>query len=222
MRRNVEYYPGRLFKRYPCEFRRIEAHEDVDPAIDALVHLHGARWQASGYGGAFSSGDLEPFLREAAHDSFSEGRLRLWVLKIAGQTQAVLLGFLDNGVMHYFQKGFNPAFANEDLGTAVVALCVRDCFDDPQVRSFDFMGGGAAYKVMWARVARQTDFYGERAPAVGSNQVLSLGRAGVVQECAASVAAAVRKSRAAEAAEWLCKTGRIRRSAMRKDRIPEN
>jgi CelD/BcsL family acetyltransferase involved in cellulose biosynthesis len=156
MRRNVEYYPRRLFKRYSCEFRRIEAHEDVDPAIDALVHLHGARWQASGFAGAFSSGHLEPFLREAAHDSFTEGRLRLWILKIAGQTQAVLLGFLDNGVMHYFQKGFNPAFANEDLGTAVVALCVRDCFDDPQVRAFDFMGGGAAYKEMWARVARQT------------------------------------------------------------------
>ena len=82
--------------------------------------------------------------------------MRLWTLKIHDTIEAVLVGFLDNGVLHYFQKGFNPKYAKDDLGTAMLGLCVRECFDDEEVRAFDFMGGGAKYKELWARVSRDT------------------------------------------------------------------
>ncbi len=63
----------------------------------------------------------------------------------------MLLGFLDHGVLHYLQKGFNPAFAKDDLGTVLLALSVKACVEDPAVHAFDLMGGGAPYKDMWAR-----------------------------------------------------------------------
>ena len=88
--------------------------------------------------------------------SHAEGRLRLWTLFVNGAVEAALVGFLDHGILHYFQKGFNPAYAKDDLGTVVLSLSIRACFDDPQIRAFDFMGGGSPYKVHWARNERVT------------------------------------------------------------------
>lgn len=155
MRRNVDYYPRRLFKAHPsCRFERVQDGAVLEPAMDALVALHQARWRAQGQPGAFAGG-FDVFLREVMRDAFQASRLRLWTLKIDDRTEAALVGFLDNGVLHYFQKGFNPAYAKEDLGTAMLSLCIRDCFNDPNVRAFDFMGGGAAYKDLWARRSRE-------------------------------------------------------------------
>jgi CelD/BcsL family acetyltransferase involved in cellulose biosynthesis len=156
MRRNVEYYPRRLFRTHPdCEFRRVRFADQLEPAMDALVQLHQMRWRAKGEPGAFEHPVFEAFLRGVARQAFVAGRLALWTLTIEGRIEAALIGFVDNGVVHYFQKGFNPSFEKEDLGTAMLALCVRDCFDDPEVRAFDFMGGGAPYKSLWARAARE-------------------------------------------------------------------
>jgi hypothetical protein len=168
MRRNVEYYSRRLFKTYPsCRFERIRHTEDLEAAMDALVNLHQARWQAQGEPGAFSGG-FDVFLREIMRHAFRTSRLALWTLTIEGRIEAALVGFQDNGVLHYFQKGFNPAFAKEDLGTAMLALCVRDCFDDPEIRMFDFMGGGASYKDLWARRSRENLVCDIRRPTLGA------------------------------------------------------
>lgn len=159
MRRNVEYYGRRLFKRHRCEFRRATTSDDFELAFESLVRLHQSRWRAAGQFGSFADAGLESFLRGLARDTAHAGRLRLWTLAIDGKIEAALLGFLDNRVLHYFQKGFNPDYAKEDLGNAMLGLCIRDCFDDPQIRSFDFMGGGAEYKGMWARQSRETMLY---------------------------------------------------------------
>jgi hypothetical protein len=168
MRRNVEYYPRRLFKRYPsCVFARVQNACDLEPAMDALVRLHQARWQLQGEPGVFNP-SFEAFLREVMRDAFEKSRLVFWTLTIDGTIEAALVGFLDNGVLHYFQKGFNPAYFNEDLGTAMLGLCVRDCFEDPAIRSFDFMGGGAAYKSLWARMSRPNVVFEFQRPTLGT------------------------------------------------------
>ena len=155
MRRNVEYYPRRLFRLYPtASFQHVTTAADLDPAMDALVTLHRAWWRSRGEPGAFQA-SFEAFVREAARTSLELGQLRLWTLSIDGRIEAALIGFLDNGRLHYFQKGINPSFAKDDLGTALLALSIRDCFDDPGITAFDFMGGGAPYKDLWARQSRE-------------------------------------------------------------------
>jgi CelD/BcsL family acetyltransferase involved in cellulose biosynthesis len=156
MRRNVEYYARRLFKRYECQFQRVASNEELLTALEALVTLHIDQWRSRGEVGSLSNPLFQRFFRDAARNSFTESRLRVWTLRINGRIEAALLGFLDGGVLHYFQTGHNPAFAKDDLGTVLVSLCVRDCCDDPDIRAFDFMGGGADYKQMWARQARTT------------------------------------------------------------------
>ena len=156
MRRNVEYYARRLFKKYRCEFQRVNTDDELQTALAAMVDLHIGQWLSKGEIGSLSSPVFQRFLRDAARSSFADSRLRVWTLRIEGRIEGVLLGFLDDGILHYFQKGHNPAFSKDDLGTALVSLCIRDCCDDPHIRAFDFMGGGAAYKEMWARQVRLT------------------------------------------------------------------
>jgi CelD/BcsL family acetyltransferase involved in cellulose biosynthesis len=156
MRRNVEYYARRLFKKYRCEFQRVDSQDELQTALAAMVDLHIGQWLSKGEIGSLSSPVFQRFLQDAARSSFADSRLRVWTLRIEGRIEGVLLGFLDDGILHYFQKGHNPAFSKDDLGTALVSLCIRDCCDDPHIRAFDFMGGGAAYKEMWARQVRLT------------------------------------------------------------------
>jgi hypothetical protein len=178
MRRNVEYYPRRLFRTHPsCEFRHVRFAEELDPAMDALVRLHQLRWRAKGEPGAFEYPPFETFLRSVARQAFAAGRLALWTLSIDGRIEAALIGFVDNGIVHYFQKGFNPEFEKEDLGTAMLALCVRECFDDPGIRAFDFMGGGAAYKSLWARSVRENVVCEAQRATLGSALFQMKGRA---------------------------------------------
>jgi CelD/BcsL family acetyltransferase involved in cellulose biosynthesis len=166
MRRNSEYYSRRLFKHYDCEFRLVESPEELDSAVTDLVRLHQSRWHAVGELGAFSRPEVQSFIRDTMRLSLAAGRLRLWTLRIGGRVEAALVGFLDNGVLHYFQKGFNPAFAKDDLGTAILALSIRACCEDDGIAAFDFMGGGAPYKTLWARQERLTMLYEVSRPNV--------------------------------------------------------
>ncbi len=157
MRRNVEYYARRLFKLRSCEFSRATSRAEALGALSDLARLHQARWRAAGYPGSFSDRRVSDLLEDAVRDGFDAGRVRIWTLRIEGEVEGALIGFLDNHVLHYFQKGFNPAFTKDDIGTALLSLCIRDCFDDPQIHAFDFMRGGAPYKKLWARLERTTD-----------------------------------------------------------------
>jgi CelD/BcsL family acetyltransferase involved in cellulose biosynthesis len=119
--------------------------------MDALVRLHQARWNHKGYSGSFALPHFEEFLRTAVGHSLADQSLRLWTLEIDSNIAAVLVGFLENGVMHAFQAGFDPAYARDSLGTVMLGLCIRACIEEPGVREFDFMGGNDLYKDKWTR-----------------------------------------------------------------------
>lgn len=159
MRRNVEYYARRLFKSHDCEFRRVASRPEALAGLTMLARLHQSRWRAAGHPGVFGAPTVTSLLEDAVREEFDADRIRLWTLSIDGEVQGALIGFLDNHVLHYFQKGFNPAFSKHDIGTALLSLCVRDCFDDPKIHAFDFMSGGAPYKKLWAREERTTETF---------------------------------------------------------------
>jgi CelD/BcsL family acetyltransferase involved in cellulose biosynthesis len=125
----------------------------VDEALDDLMRLHQARWQAAGQPGSFSDPAVVGFLRAVSRAAANTGRLRLWRLSVDGVVEASLIGFVEDDTVHYFQTGFNPAMPKADLGTVVLALSIKACCDDPAIRVFDFMGG-VGYKAMWARQER--------------------------------------------------------------------
>jgi len=176
LRKNIGYYTRRLLKTHRCEFSRVGTSKELDEAVGALIRLHQARWRAKGEPGSFARPRFDTFLRDAMRDSFDTDRLRLWTLAIDGEMAATLLAFVDRGVVHYFQGGFDPAYARDSLGTVMLAMCVRDCFEAGDVREFDFMAGQGGYKESWTTMTRPNLELTMTRPGAGTLAYLAVAR----------------------------------------------
>lgn len=151
---NLERAVKHLFTTHNVEFRKVTTSEAFDEAIEALIRLHQARWQSKGEAGSFAHPLFGGFLRRAGQSGLIDGRLRFWTLSIDGRIAAALIGFYDNGIVHYFQGGFDLAYAKDSLGSVMVKLCIQDCIDAEEVSIFDFMGGSPEYKKHWTSAGR--------------------------------------------------------------------
>ena len=134
---------------------RVQTPDELDAVMDDLVRLHQRRWTAKGQPGSFAVGPFESFLREVARDCLERGRLGLWRLDAGGRAVAALIAFVDFGVAHYFQSGFDPD-AGESLGQVIVGLAIRDCVAADGIGGFDLMGGHSDYKSEWTDVTRES------------------------------------------------------------------
>ena len=155
IRTNVSYYTRRLFKTHECIFRSIDSLEEFEFAMETFVALHQARWRSKGQRGSFMQLRFKNFLTDVMQGGMRENRLRFWVLEIDKKISAVLVGFLHEGVLHYFQGGFDPAYAKDSIGTVMLGLCMKSCIDAKEVREFDFMGGESTYKEHWTKATRE-------------------------------------------------------------------
>ncbi|HVG21786.1 MAG TPA: GNAT family N-acetyltransferase, partial [Blastocatellia bacterium] len=122
-RKHLTRQMRRFSESFDCSFQRVETEDELEPALDALVRLHQARWTSKGEPGSFAIPGIEELLRGAARIGLAEGRLRLWTLKLNGQVVAVRIAFLDNGVVHAVQGGFDPAYTKESLGSVMLGMC---------------------------------------------------------------------------------------------------
>jgi CelD/BcsL family acetyltransferase involved in cellulose biosynthesis len=168
----------RFLESHECDFKRISRMEELEPAMDALVRLHQARWTSKGEPGSFALPGVENLLREAARLALADGRLRLWTLKLDGEVEAVRLAFLDNGIVHAFQGGFNPVYAKDSLGSVMLGLCIKDCLQDSEVFEYDFMGGTDSYKDWWSKAGKETVSLTCLRSGIRSLAYTGLGRAG--------------------------------------------
>jgi CelD/BcsL family acetyltransferase involved in cellulose biosynthesis len=153
-RYNIERCTRNLSKTHEAVFARVASSSELDATLDDFVRLHQMRWTSKGHAGSFAFPQFEAFLRVAIRQASDANQLRFWSYKLDGQCVATLVAFVENGVAHYFQGGFDPAYNKHSLGSVMVAQCLHDCVNDPTIREFDFMGGGSAYKDSWTEQTR--------------------------------------------------------------------
>jgi CelD/BcsL family acetyltransferase involved in cellulose biosynthesis len=148
-RNNVLRRTRRLFSSHDCKLKRVETTDELEPAMEALVRLHQARWLSKGEPGTFALPNVEQYLKEAMRTSLDEKRLGLTTLEVDGRVAAARLDFIDNHIAHAFQAGFDPTYPNQGLGSVMNGLCIRACIEDERVHEYDLMGGNAEYKESW-------------------------------------------------------------------------
>jgi CelD/BcsL family acetyltransferase involved in cellulose biosynthesis len=153
-RYNIERCTRNLSKMHEAAFARVTTQAELDATLDDFIRLHQMRWTSKGHAGSFAFPQFEGFLRTAIQQAFDSGHLRFWSYRLDGQCVATLVAFTQNGVAHYFQGGFDPAYSKHSLGSVMVAQCLQDCVADPTIHEFDFMGGGSAYKDSWTEQTR--------------------------------------------------------------------
>ena len=74
--------------------------------------------------------------------------LRLYGLRVKGQTIASLYAFTETDVMYCYLQGFDPEFTFFSPGTIILSRVIQDAIR-AKVRRIDFLRGQEDYKYRW-------------------------------------------------------------------------
>ena len=152
-RSNVRRRLRALHARYAVRLERVETDEDRLTALATLFRLHELRWRARGGSTAFHTPALLAFHRDFTRLALSEGWLRLYVLRLDGRPAAALYGLRFAETFYFYQSGFDPDFAADGVGLAMMAMAIREAIAEG-VAEYDFLHGAEPYKFLWTRQVR--------------------------------------------------------------------
>lgn len=175
-RRQSLHYALRDFKEWaeacPGGWRVERANDDetLRRALHAVGALHTARWRSEGVTGAFSSKRFVEFHNEYACKMLAEGRLELAWLSVAGQPVAGIYCFHANGKVYFYQSGRVMNVPSKvRLGIVMLILTLQEAIRKG-AREFDFLGGEAQYKRLFATGSR--DLIGFRVARPSARETL--------------------------------------------------
>ncbi|WP_146616463.1 GNAT family N-acetyltransferase [Kitasatospora sp. SolWspMP-SS2h] len=121
--------------------------------LDDLLRLHRLR-RAAAAGGASSFGaDRLPLHRLLVQGSAPGCGPAFQLARRGDEVVGVLYGFRWADRFAYYQTGWDPRFAADSLGTALVDAAIRACAAEG-VRTFDFLRGAEPYKYRFGAVDR--------------------------------------------------------------------
>ncbi len=147
-RANVGYYDRALHKVYAVEVGPVTDVGVLDGELTRLFELHGRRWNQRWLPGVFAGKRVQAFHRDAARRLLGKGWLRLFTLRLDGETQASLYCFRYGDRLCYYQGGFEPTLARLSLGTVLTARAMQTAIQE-ECRVFDFLRGDEPYKAKW-------------------------------------------------------------------------
>jgi CelD/BcsL family acetyltransferase involved in cellulose biosynthesis len=151
-RQNLNLARNRSARRGGFQIKRAQG-DAIAPAFEALVRLHGDRWEGRGEPGVLAAGPGLRFHREAMLGLDHAGLLRLYTLSIGGQIAAAQYGVACSGSHYVYLLGFDPHFAFESPGVLLMAHAIQEALAEG-CREVDFLRGREAYKYEWGAVDR--------------------------------------------------------------------
>jgi len=114
---------------------------------DDLIALHQVRWEREGRPGAFASRRFTRFHRELIGRSMGERpSVMLYRLRNEHGTIGCLYGFIENGMVLFYQSGFVDVEDNRlKPGLSTHACCLQECLERC-LDTYNFLAGEARYK----------------------------------------------------------------------------
>ncbi|MBV9848648.1 MAG: GNAT family N-acetyltransferase, partial [Armatimonadetes bacterium] len=152
-RSNLGYYDRALRKVFAVEVGPVTDAGALDDEMTRLFELHQRRWNQRWLPGVFGGRRVQRFHREAARALLERGNLRLFTLKLDGETQAALYCFAFGDRLCYYQGGFEPTLAKWSLGTVLTAHAMQSAIAEHRA-VFDFLRGDEPYKAKWTAQAQ--------------------------------------------------------------------
>jgi CelD/BcsL family acetyltransferase involved in cellulose biosynthesis len=145
-RRNLHVAENRL-RHDRAEFALVAPNE-VEDAVRELIRLHEARWQQRREIGMLATAALHNFHREAAARLARLGIVRLYTLRVAGETIAVQYNLRRGSRVFAYLSGFDPAHRRDSPGAALLAHSIR-CAIEEGASHFDFLRNREEFKYEW-------------------------------------------------------------------------
>jgi CelD/BcsL family acetyltransferase involved in cellulose biosynthesis len=129
--------------------------EQVAAALDDFFRLHRLRWAVDGGSQGITSPDIEAFHRCVVPVLASEGKARIYSLRLGPDVLASVYMLSDGPRRYFYQSGYDPAWGNRSPGLVLLARTIEDAFAEG-AQSYDFLRGEEAYKKEWATAERST------------------------------------------------------------------
>ena len=153
--------PGKLRKlrmaRHRAERREatieIATPETALDHLEALFHLHAARWESRGEAGVLADPAVQAFHRDATPRLAAAGLLWATLLRIEGQVAGVFHGLRRGQTLFAYLGGFDPAFAFESPGTVLMGHAL-DTMLAGGAGALNLLRGAEPYKYEWGAVDR--------------------------------------------------------------------
>jgi CelD/BcsL family acetyltransferase involved in cellulose biosynthesis len=150
----ARYYLRRIERDYPgawaCE---VVKSDDVDTALDELIHVHQAQWEGRGKEGAFGNDRLTAFYRDLAHRLCDRGWLRMYRLLVGGRLVSANLAIVYRDRFLHFVNGTDYSVPVQSPGVVLHYNMIARSIAEG-VREYDFMWGEEPYKYDWGAERR--------------------------------------------------------------------
>ena len=142
-----------LGQQFELRFDQVTAHRERCDMLAALIAFHERRWKEQGGSSAFITPAVVAFQDEVTRRALESGWLRMYVLRLNGETAAVMYGFNYGGRFYFYQHGFDDKYKAHSVGLVLMGLTIRAAIEEG-AGEFDMLWGVEPYKFLWARDAR--------------------------------------------------------------------
>ena len=139
-----------LYAAGDAQFEFCRTPDEVNKALDELTRLHTLRHASKGSSGSFHSSTYCDFHRKVMLSALKRDRLRLLVLRLDGKTVGVEYAFLCNGVLSFFQTGFDPEYQHLSPGHLLMMHIIDHAINEGATH-IDLLKGRYEYKSTYAK-----------------------------------------------------------------------
>jgi CelD/BcsL family acetyltransferase involved in cellulose biosynthesis len=152
-RANVRRRIKALGQQFELRFDLVTGDAERRQLLATMAAFHERRYNDRGGSSAFSLPAVRAFQEEVTRRALERGWLRMYVLRLNGETAAVMYGISYGGRFYFYQHGFDDRYQAHSVGLVLMGLSVRAALDEG-AREFDMLWGVEPYKFLWARDAR--------------------------------------------------------------------
>ena len=154
-RKHILYFTRRLEQNFNVHFDYCQHAGELEPRLESLFALHGQRWRLKGEAGTFISAARRGLYQEISALFLSRGWLRFYSLAVNGHYVAHQYCFKYQNTMFVLQEGFDPTWAQYDIGNVLRTYVFRDCIEK-KVTVYDFLGAVTPHKLSWGVAIKQS------------------------------------------------------------------
>jgi CelD/BcsL family acetyltransferase involved in cellulose biosynthesis len=153
-RKEMQRKQRRLEGEQNAVFHRLNPQDDVGMAVDALIELHTARWNAAGKPGIFATARARAFYAHLAQAMRDEGMLYMSKIERDGDTVGAGFGFDYQGTRYAYTYGYRPdtEWERYSLGLMLDCFSLRNGIEEG-LGTVDLMRGEAEYKKRYGVVS---------------------------------------------------------------------
>jgi CelD/BcsL family acetyltransferase involved in cellulose biosynthesis len=152
----IKWRRKKLLQAYPTQFQIFSDPAQVGAALETLARLHTLSRQRKHETGNFYRADYQAFHRDVAQAMARAGYLYIAQMDCEGRPVASTYGFHVGSVLFDYQKGYDPAYSRDGVGSVLTGMVIEDAIERLHAQELDFLRGTEEYKYFWATRDRKT------------------------------------------------------------------